>query len=410
MAHVSRHRAIVMEGVLGAALVAGALLLAEAALQAASRASRYVERLLAAPWEVSAPVVPDERLVYRGNPLMPGHDDAGYRNERRLARADVVTLGDSMTYGPVDPRDAWPRVLADVTGRQVYNMALPGYGPGQSLFQLEAALALRPTVVIVAPYFGNDLPDAFTMAQRHPALVAALAPGLVQRANDLEAQRRLEQDLASPFTVGVDGTEQQVTRLRRWTSEHVKLFNLVRAIKNRVTAAAPPDPLLSRDFAVAVGALTPTRRESLSPFVASGWRTILAGGYRGHALDDHDPRIRVGFLVMCAALEGIAEQTRAANARVIMVLFPTKESVFWPLVADVDSHPGLHAMVTNEARLRAELTARLRKQGVEILDLLDVLRNAKEQPYYEDVDGHPNPAGHRLIAAAVADVVASGRR
>jgi GDSL-like Lipase/Acylhydrolase family len=400
-------RAVAVRIVAPAVLFVTALLLVEASLQVASRVSRRVERALAAPWEMM-PVVPDERLIHRGNALMHDHDEAGYRNERRLTRADIVTLGDSMTYGPVDPRHAWPRILGGMARQSVYNMALPGYGPAQSLFQLDAGLALKPRVLIVAPYFGNDLFDSFLMARRHPDLLTALPPELVQRAHEVEARRKLLDDVASPFTVGIDGTEQQVSGARRWMSETVMLFKLARSIRHHAMATRAPDPLLSRDFSVAAAGVTPGLRHSLSPFEGSGRRTILSGRYRLRALDDSDPRIRVGFLVMGSALERLAEQaqTRAPGTRVLVVLFPTKESVFWPLVPDVDRHPGLRELVANEDRLRAELLRRLTGRGIETVDLLDVLRAAPEQPYYEDVDSHPNPAGYRVVAATIASRLA----
>lgn len=193
-----------------------------------------------------------------------------------------------------------------------------------------------------------------------------------------------------------------MTGFRRWASDHVQLFKLARALKHRATPSGTPDPLLSRRFSVAAASLTPTLRESLSPVDAGGWRTILTGGYRLRALDDSDPRIRVGFLVMCAALEEMATRTGVAGVRFLVVLFPTKKSVFWPRVPDPDAHPGLRAMVAGEARLRTELTVRLGNRAVDVLDLLDVLRGAPEQPYHEDVDGHPNEAGNQLVAATVA--------
>jgi hypothetical protein len=135
---------------LQAGLLIASVVAAEGLLQLASRMSPTVERRLAPPWEVDQSVVPDERMVWRGNPLRPDHDRWGYRNPDRPARADVVALGDSQTYGPDDPSRAWPSVLARRAGLIVYNMALPGYGPGQSLLQLDDALSLDPKELVVS--------------------------------------------------------------------------------------------------------------------------------------------------------------------------------------------------------------------------------------------------------------------
>lgn len=56
------------------------------------------------------------------------------------------------------------------------------------------------------------------------------------------------------------------------------------------------------------------------------------------------------------------------------------------------------------------MIAALRADGTEVLDLLDVLRQASTQPYWEDIDGHPNAAGKRLIAWAVATHLSTGFR
>lgn len=139
--------------------------------------------------------IPDERLGYRGNPNHPDHDARGYRNARALASADVVTLGDSNTYGiSVKREQAWPSVLAARTGLNVYNMAFAGYGPGQITPQWPETLALRPRAVIVGFYFGNDLVDAFIKTDGQ-----AVPPGLVdlvQRAAALERQDPIAQKAA----------------------------------------------------------------------------------------------------------------------------------------------------------------------------------------------------------------------
>src|SRR4030095_14915524 len=63
--------------------------------------SPTVDRVLESPWTVNSPreSLPDERLGSRPNPSYPGHDSKGFRNPRVPAKADVVALGDSNTYG-----------------------------------------------------------------------------------------------------------------------------------------------------------------------------------------------------------------------------------------------------------------------------------------------------------------------
>jgi hypothetical protein len=113
----------------GVILFVAALTFAEVTLQTLERVSLVARRVLAPPWAVDEAIVPDKRLVFVGNPLNPENDERGYRNRRGITHADIVVLGDSQAYGPANPDDAWPTVTARRLGRDVYNMALPGYGP-----------------------------------------------------------------------------------------------------------------------------------------------------------------------------------------------------------------------------------------------------------------------------------------
>jgi hypothetical protein len=104
--------------------------------------SPRVDRLLASPWisRDYSPTVPDERLIFRPNPAIPGHDSKGFRNPEVPPKAQIVALGDSQTYGTgIDAMDTWPgdwnQCLEDgVCG-------LWQYGPAHSLI-LGQAVAL----------------------------------------------------------------------------------------------------------------------------------------------------------------------------------------------------------------------------------------------------------------------------
>ncbi len=61
---------------------------------------------------------------------LAGFDRWGFRNPKVPETADIVAVGDSHTYGNTARMvDAWPYVLGQASGRQVYNMGLGGYGP-----------------------------------------------------------------------------------------------------------------------------------------------------------------------------------------------------------------------------------------------------------------------------------------
>ena len=379
------------------AVVALSLLACEVALQIGSVWSVTIRRTLMPLWELNAPTVPDSRLVRRGNPDHREHDSAGYRNPSRLRQADIVVLGDSHAYGPALAADGWPRRTAQELGRSVYNMALPGYGPGHSLLQLDEALALTPRLVVVAPYFGNDFFETHVLARRHPQLLAGIDPALREAAAAEDRRRAIEQEVGRLFAVAA------AQRAQHWVSSHMKLYGLARALRTHLSSPPATPAILSRDFALAAAALTPDERRYASPLDAGTWRTVLTSAYRHQVLDDSDPRIRLGFEAARAALLTMHERCRAAGIPLLVVLLPTKESVFWPRVRDPAAHPGLEGLVANEARLRGELIAALAAREIPHVNVLRPLRSSPAQTYFEDVDGHPNATGHAVIAATVTE-------
>ena len=94
------------------------------------------------------------------------------------------------------------------------------------------------------------------------------------------------------------------------------------------------------------------------------------------------------FELAVDALERINAIASSHGTHVIVVLQPSKEETYLPLLDGTPADPG--------APLRAALAAR----GIEYLDLLPVFREHAEagaKLFYE-FDGHPNAEGYRLIA------------
>src|SRR5262245_47441025 len=97
------------------------------------------------------------------SPNNPEHDAKGFRNPRVPARVPIVALGDSNTYGwGVKPDEAWPRRLQRLASQDVYSMAYGGFGPVHLLSLFDEALALKPRLIIVSFYSGNDLYDSYS--------------------------------------------------------------------------------------------------------------------------------------------------------------------------------------------------------------------------------------------------------
>jgi hypothetical protein len=390
---------------LGALFLLGlSLLAAEGLLQLLAWRVPAVDRVLTPVWAVS-PRIPDPVLGERGNPRWFDHDARGFRNRSADPHADVVTMGDSQTYGvSADRSESWPWILGERSGQAVYNMAFPGWGPGEAYLVLDSALALRPAAVVFCLYFGNDFFDLFTLGARVPEVRAFLPPGLDDTATRLERAAPLAASVRFLEAGGDTARAPAPSRgfdPRRVLSEHSRLYAVARGIRGLLTGEEGRPMLLARDLDRALTQATDAERRFFSVYRGAEWRTLLTGPYRNRVLDDRDPRIRSGFEATPGLLAAMDHACRDGGARFVVVLLPTKESVFAPRVGDLAAHPALDSLVENEARLRRELIASLDSAGVSHVDALDALRQSSGQPYYEDADGHPNAVGHAVIARVV---------
>ena len=96
------------------------------------------------------------------------HDILGFRNRSVPNVADIITIGDSLTYGVnAITEENWPGQLArylDEKSPLLYNMSTGGWGAVQYLDMFSKALSFKPRVVIVAFYTGNDALESTLLA------------------------------------------------------------------------------------------------------------------------------------------------------------------------------------------------------------------------------------------------------
>ncbi len=270
------------------------------------------------------------------------------------------------------------------------------------MLQLDEALSFRPRDLVLSVYFGNDFADAFNLSTRVATIAALVSPALARAGMARERQSPLAGDVDVLFrradpspTAGARTLEH----LRAFLSSHSRLYGLAHTAKDLLLKPPASSSLLARDFDTAVRGLSPIQRQYCLIVDRPGWRTILTPPYRARVLDDGDVRIREGIEIVKAALSRVAQRSRDAGVQLVVVLIPTKESVFWPHTDDTDG--GLSRLASTEDRLKAELTTHLMSGGIAFVDVTRDLRQADEQPYFGDADGHPNEAGHRLIADAI---------
>jgi len=346
------------------------------------------------------PLVADSRLGLRGNRAYPDHDDWGYRNSHRPERATVVAMGDSQTYGTGVSRDeAWPPALERRLGEPVYSMATPNFGTAHYWLELEGALTLRPRVVLITVYFGNDAYDAFRLATINPDVGALVASDLLRRGQELETRAPLATTGQTLFEPGAV-ERRTLGSPRRLLSQYSLLYTVASTLSARLNRRRPPD--VAHDFQTTWRSLSPQQRALTSPYEGDGWRTILTASYRRTVVDYRDPRIEAGLAVMRGSIARIAARSREAGVRLVVVFIPTKENVFASRISDFTPQALLEQLIADEESLKRTVIDDLDRLGVEHVDLLGALRGAPAQPYAEGMDGHPNATGHAAIATELA--------
>jgi len=388
------------------AFAAFSLLLAvailEVSLHGLAAASSRVDRLLADPGDPFGipETIPDERLGYRLNPRYPGHDSKGFKNPHVPQAARIVALGDSQTYPTgIAPELAWPRQLESLVRQAVYSMAVPGYGPVQSLTLWDEALALHPAIAVEAFYAGNDLFDAFNNVYnqgQHPELKS---PEPQQQQDVREAEEREPISRLSARMYGM-GTAESPSGLRVFLSRHSTIYGLLRRTRYELPRLMPADPWKE---ATVFAAAHP---DYCQVFNDERFRTVFTSEYRLNALNLHDARIAEGHQIALRAIGRMHERARENRVRLIVALIPTKELMFkdlWKTPSD-----SFRLLTDSEIHFWRLTREYFDKNGIEFVDVLPGLRAelaAGRPPYHVSHDGHPNGVGHRAIARVVFDQI-----
>lgn len=89
--------------------------------------------------------------------LLSGNENASAPQPRLPDGALVIALGDSLTYGHgATPEQAYPAILAQLTGWQVHNSGINGDTSADVLARIDEVIAQRPDLVLLA-VGGNDV-------------------------------------------------------------------------------------------------------------------------------------------------------------------------------------------------------------------------------------------------------------
>jgi hypothetical protein len=313
-------------------------------------------------------LVPDADLKFKILPYSGGHDAWGLRNSGGVPQhADILAIGDSFTYGMAAPsNESWPAWLARLSGHSVYNMGLGGYGPVEyTKMLLTKGIQLKPRIVIIGLYLGNDIYDSYTSASHQ---------------TDPEIEKHFEHSTA-------------VERGRDWLSRNSMIYGISKL----------SFPRLVSFFRFRAG----VKEFGASAIVVklAGQEVILIPRFIYRLVDVSDDRIAHGLARTKEEIQEIA-QTCATNAfKCYFLIIPTKEYVAWPLVEQSlskDERKTFEVLVEAESNIDYQIKEEISKLGLPIIDPLDNLRAAwMQNAIYPPADGHLNGAGYEVIARKV---------
>lgn len=283
-------------------------------------------------------------------------DERGFRNAGPWPdSADVVVLGDSWTFGyGASAADGWVAQLQErLQPSRVINLGLIGSAPEQSARVFETfGAALHPKLVIFGLFPGNDLQDTRTFArwidEGRPGNYAEWRffgsnnpswPAALQRRSYLWA---LVADLVKNRGADFSGTTITVSN-----GDRLRLTPTI--VAKQALIARPDNPY----FRAAIAAILRTR-----------------------------------------------ELAADAGADFVVVLYPTKEEIYLPVLGK----PTPDAM--------SPFMTSLEENEIPYIDLRPAMQKharAGERLYFE-VDGHANRTGYRVIADTVGTWVSERLR
>lgn len=343
--------------------------------------SEVVERAIA--FTGLTQTVDDPALGKRLKPNAAGHDERGFRNEKALEQANIVALGDSATWGiNAKKTQTWPQQLEKLSGLTTYNMGLGFYGPIQYLHLTDEALKLNPKYLIVAINLGSDLIDAYSA--RDPKSKSSIA------------------------IAKIDVIEQKITQfdfhpqnLQEWLGIFRRQAQLLTLIPNgNFWPFFTTFPRYERLRAWAISS-----PEDGLVYEHKSMRTILETSTRFHALNLNEPIIREGLKITKRAIFDIDQKAKQKNAKLIILLLPTKELIFAKSMQAHSLIPQTYQkMIEMEKKVQDDLLLFLAETNIRSVNPLEILSNAvlhNELVYSLTNDGHPLPHGYYLIASEV---------
>ncbi len=353
--------------------------------------------------------VVDDSILGKKAGMRGSWDKNGFRNREIPVRAEIVVMGDSQTQGVNASMDeAWPQVLARLSGKTVYQMAFIERGVPQHYYLLDQALAFDPSLVMVGFYLGNDLLDAYNLVYSYDFWKKWR---LLSSKNN--SSRIRDEEVRTMINYGVDkgSISFYLIKFRQWLRSKSYLYTLVgdgtRKIRERLGLAETKEE----------------RQRKIESWIAShpeeGYiypdpkiKTILSPSYRLKTVDLSDPQTKEGWRITQLMLEEMNRKVAARGKRFVIVIIPTKELVYGTFMREdgITIPENLVNIIDKEDNLKRTVLQFCSEKNIICTDttpaLAEALRN-KVKIYPPSLNGHPLASGYEVIAKAVYNFLKS---
>ena len=298
-------------------------------------------------WEVVYQL--DPATLYGIKPR--SHPDIGPFGNRRTGRAGpahptrrLLFLGDSFVYGTnVKREETAPAALERLLGPdwEVLNLGVAGYGPDQSLAQLQAfGLALKPRAVVLMLFPSNDFNDLYK--------------------NQL-------------FTAAPDGTLQR--------NPHNALASRMPRLRSA----------LIWDLVLHQWAGCPSRYVDI-------YDSFFHDHYDYGLIKEPDSQAsQYKRAVMRGVLKTFRDTLRQREIPFLVIIVPSYEAMVTPATFDAQGVPPDRHLVNEDAAATL-----CREEGIAALNLYpELLPLPDRAAWYDPADHHLSPAGYQAVAERV---------
>jgi hypothetical protein len=334
---------------------------------------------------------------------LPGWDADGFRNEKILKEAQIVAIGDSQTEGNNATREeSWPQTLGVLASTTVYQMAVDGYGPAQYLTLTEKAIALKPRIVAVGFYTGNDLTDTIASVYEGDEWKRFQDPAFTEEGS-VEGAVNVRDVLISGLPP--DSLSFKIFTLRTWVRQHSKLYallgNATRALREKMGVALTKEEKIGK-----VEELSKERPDLAYVYKKNGVETILSPMYRLDTVDLKRKNTKEGWRISQEIFLEMNDTLQKKHITFVMVIIPTKEMVYLEHMKKTEGSipEQFNTYYSAERNLLDAVGSFCGEKHITCVETLPGMTRALEEgtPIYgKTMDGHPKAPGYKVIAESV---------